>query len=100
MKFAMNGALTIGTLDGANIEIREEVGEDNFFLFGLKAHEVQQSKSAGYNSRAYYESSSNLREILDALQSGEFSRGDKSLFDPLVHSLLNADDYMLLADYQ
>jgi starch phosphorylase len=100
MKFAMNGALTIGTLDGANIEIREEVGEDNFFLFGLKAHEVQQSKSEGYNPRAYYESSSNLREILDALKSGEFSRGDQGLFDPLVHSLLNADDYMLLADYQ
>ena len=100
MKFAMNGALTIGTLDGANIEIRGEVGEDNFFLFGLKAHEVQQSKSEGYNPRAYYESSSNLREILDALKSGEFSRGDQGLFDPLVHSLLNADDYMLLADYQ
>jgi starch phosphorylase len=100
MKFAMNGALTIGTLDGANIEIREEVGADNFFLFGLTTPEVEQSKRQGYNPRAIYDSNANLREVLDALSSGEFSHGDKSLFEPLVSSLLHGDDYMLLADYQ
>jgi starch phosphorylase len=100
MKFAMNGALTIGTLDGANIEIREEVGEENFFLFGLTAAEVERSKHEGYNPRALYESNACLREVLDSLSSGEFSHGDTGLFAPLVHSLLNSDDYMLLADYQ
>jgi starch phosphorylase len=100
MKFAMNGALTIGTLDGANIEIREEVGEENFFLFGLTAQEVQQQKSAGYNPRMYYETNPELKEVLDALASGEFSHGDKSLFQPLIQSLLNNDEYMLLCDYQ
>jgi starch phosphorylase len=100
MKFAMNGALTIGTLDGANIEIREEVGAENFFLFGLTAQEVEQRKSEGYNPRAFYDSNANLREIIDALASGEFSHGDRALFEPLVQSLLTRDEYMLLADYQ
>jgi starch phosphorylase len=100
MKFAMNGALTIGTLDGANIEIREEVGEENFFLFGLTTPEVEASKREGYNPRAFYESNASLREAIDALSSGEFSRGDRNLFAPLVGSLLNGDEYMLLADYQ
>ncbi|HUA98385.1 MAG TPA: glycogen/starch/alpha-glucan phosphorylase [Terracidiphilus sp.] len=100
MKFAMNGALTIGTLDGANIEIREEVGAENFFLFGLNAQEVEEKKSAGYDPRPYYESNQNLREILDALAGGEFSHGDRELFQPLIQSLLTRDDYMLLADYQ
>ncbi len=100
MKFAMNGALTIGTLDGANIEIREEVGADNFFLFGLTAQEVEQKKATGYNPREYYESNPSLREILDSLSSGEFSHGDRSLFEPLVNSLLTQDEYLLLADYQ
>ena len=100
MKFAMNGALTIGTLDGANIEIREEVGEENFFLFGLTAGEVEQKKREGYNPRAFYESNACLREALDSFSSGEFSHGDTGLFAPLVESLLNGDDYMLLADYQ
>ena len=100
MKFAMNGALTIGTLDGANVEIREEVGAENFFLFGLTTPEVEQRKCAGYHPRQTYDANENLREILDALAGGEFSHGDKELFAPLVGSLLNSDDYMLLADYQ
>jgi starch phosphorylase len=100
MKFAMNGALTIGTLDGANIEIREEVGEENFFLFGLTTPEVEQRKHDGYNPYDVYNSNANLREVIDALSSGEFSHGDKSLFAPLVSSLLHGDDYMLLGDYQ
>ena len=100
MKFAMNGALTIGTMDGANIEIREEVGEENFFLFGLTAPEVEQRKQEGYDPRAVYESNAKLRETLDSLTSGEFSHGDRNLFQPLVTSLLTNDDYMLLADYE
>ena len=100
MKFAMNGALTIGTLDGANVEIRDAVGPDNFFLFGLTADEVTQTKSAGYNPRAYYESNDELREAIDAIAAGFFTGGDRSVFAPLVESLLSRDDYMLLADYQ
>jgi starch phosphorylase len=100
MKFAMNGALTIGTLDGANIEIREEVGAENFFLFGLTAVEVQQRKQQGYNPRAIYDGNADLRETIDALTSGELSHGDKKLFEPLATSLLTKDEYLLLADYQ
>ena len=100
MKFAMNGALTIGTLDGANIEIREEVGAENFFLFGLTAEEVEHRRREGYQPRALYEANAELREVLDALVSGEFSHGDRGLFAPLVQSLLERDEYMLLADYQ
>ena len=100
MKFAMNGALTIGTLDGANIEIREEVGAENFFLFGLTAQEVEQKKAAGYNPRSWYEANAHLREIVDALAAGEFSHGDRALFQPLTDSLLTFDPYMLFADYQ
>jgi starch phosphorylase len=100
MKFAMNGAVTIGTLDGANIEIREEVGAENFFLFGLTASEVESQKRDGYNPRVAYESNANLREVIDSLTSGEFSHGDRALFQPLVDSLLTKDEYMLLADYQ
>jgi glycogen phosphorylase len=99
MKFSMNGALTIGTLDGANIEIREEVGADNFFLFGLTAEEVVQKKADGYNPRAYYESDPILRQVIDQLSSGIFSEGDHQLFQPIVDGLLNQDPYMLLVDF-
>jgi starch phosphorylase len=100
MKFAMNGALTIGTLDGANVEIREAVGAENFFLFGLTAAEVEQARAAGYNPRTCYESNDELRQALDLIASGFFSKGDREVFQPLVESLLTRDDYMLLADYQ
>jgi starch phosphorylase len=100
MKFAMNGALTIGTLDGANIEIREAVGADNFFLFGLTADEVQDLKYRGYNPSDYYTANSLLREVIDLIGLGYFSKGDQDLFKPLVNSLLSRDEYMLLADYQ
>lgn len=100
MKFAMNGALTIGTLDGANMEIRDAVGHENFFLFGLTAEEVAKLKASGYNPRSYYESNPVLREAIDLIDSGFFSNGDRELFRPLVESLLNRDEYMLLADYQ
>jgi starch phosphorylase len=100
MKFSMNGALTIGTLDGANVEIREEVGEENFFLFGLTTEEVQHMKSNGYNPLDFYNSEKMLREVIDLISSGFFSHGDVHLFRPLVDSLLHHDAYMLLADYR
>ena len=100
MKFAMNGALTIGTLDGANIEIRDAVGHENFFLFGLTAEEVTKLKASGYNPRSFYEANPALREAIDLIESGFFSNGDRELFRPLVESLLNRDEYMLFADYQ
>jgi starch phosphorylase len=100
MKFAMNGALTIGTLDGANVEIRDAVGHENFFLFGLTAAEVADWKARGYRPRDVYDANAELREALDAIGSGLFSNGDRDLFQPLVHSLVERDDYMLLADYQ
>ena len=100
MKFALNGALTIGTMDGANIEIREEVGASNFFLFGLKADEVQEMKDSGYNPREYYDNNAKLKEVIDQINSGDYSDGDSSLFEPLMSSLLNQDPFMLLADYQ
>ncbi len=100
MKFAMNGALTIGTLDGANIEIREEVGADNFFLFGLTAEQVQDLKASGYSPAEYYESDEELRRAIDQIRSGVFSRGDRSLFADLVDALLQWDEYLVLADYR
>jgi starch phosphorylase len=100
MKFSMNGALTVGTLDGANIEIRQEVGAENFFLFGLTADQVYATKAAGYNPSAYYHSNAALKEVIDELASGRFSRGDQGLFKPLLDSLLSSDPYMLLADFQ
>jgi len=100
MKFAMNGALTIGTLDGANVEIRDAVGHENFFLFGLTADEVVEKKARGYDPRTYYESNPALRETLDLIADGFFSGGDRDMFKPLIDSLLTRDDYMLLADYQ
>jgi starch phosphorylase len=100
MKFAMNGALTIGTLDGANIEIRDAVGHGNFFLFGLTAPEVEATKNAGYHPRMIYEGNPVLRDALDGIANGEFSRGDRSLFRPLIDGLLTSDPYLLLADYQ
>jgi len=100
MKFAMNGALTIGTLDGANVEIREAVGPENFFLFGLTAPDVIAWKTKGYRPRDLYESNEALRGAIDAISSGLFSDGDRELFRPIVDSLLTRDDYMLLADYQ
>jgi starch phosphorylase len=100
MKFAMNGALTIGTLDGANVEIREEVGPENFFLFGLTAEEVANLKPENYNPLEYYESQRELREVIDLIRSGFFSHGDPHLFHPLVASLMYRDEFLLLADYR
>ena len=100
MKFAMNGALTIGTLDGANIEIREAVGAENFFLFGLTAEEVYALKAKGYNPMDYYNANAELREVIDRIASGFFCPSNRNLFQPLVDSLLYGDQYLLFADYQ
>jgi starch phosphorylase len=100
MKFSLNGALTIGTLDGANVEIREEVGEENFFLFGLTVDQVNALKARGYRPRDHYEANATLREVLDFIASGDLARGDAELFRPLVENLLHDDPFFLLADYQ
>ncbi len=100
MKFALNGALTIGTLDGANIEIREEVGAENFFLFGMTEAEVGALQQNGYRPQDYYQNDPELKMALDFLGSGYFSHGDTTLFRPLVDNLLNSDPYKVLADYR
>jgi starch phosphorylase len=100
MKFSMNGALTIGTLDGANVEIRKEVGDENFFLFGLTTEEIENIQSCGYRPQKHYAANPHLRDVIDQIAAGVFSRGDKHLFMPLLDSLLNHDDYLVLADYQ
>jgi len=100
MKFALNGALTIGTLDGANVEIREAVGEDNFFLFGLTVDQVRELRAAGYEPGAYYGADAELRAAVDAIAAGDFSGGDGEVFRPLVDNLLNHDPFLVLADYR
>src|SRR5438874_1874702 len=100
MKFALNGALTIGTLDGANIEIRDEVGADNFFLFGLTAQQVSDLQRRGYRPREYYDKNAELKAVLDLIASGFFEPEHPDVFKPLVQSLLEQDTYMLLADFQ
>ncbi|MDJ0649948.1 MAG: glycogen/starch/alpha-glucan phosphorylase [Xenococcaceae cyanobacterium MO_188.B19] len=100
MKFALNGALTIGTLDGANIEIREAVGTKNFFLCGLTAIEVAKLKNQGYNPRDYYNNNTELQGVINRIASGYFSLDEPQRFQPIVDSLLNRDEYLLLADYQ
>jgi glycogen phosphorylase len=99
MKFCMNGALTIGTLDGANIELREEIGAENFFLFGLSVEEVLALKSRGYRPMDYYAANQHLREVIDLIRSGFFTRGDTALLQPLMDNLLHDDPYMLFADF-
>jgi starch phosphorylase len=100
MKFALNGALTIGTLDGANIEIRDEVGPDNFFLFGLTAQQVFELQRTGYRPRDHYEQNAELKAVLDLISSGFFEPEHPELFRPLIQSLLDQDTYLLLADFQ
>jgi glycogen phosphorylase len=99
MKFSMNGALTIGTLDGANIEIRDEVGAENFFMFGLTTAEAAGLKKAGYDPGTYYQNQADLREVIDLISAGFFSRGDTEIFRPLINDLLTADPYLVMADY-
>ena len=99
MKLALNGALTIGTLDGANVEIRDAVGPENFFLFGLRTHEVAARRREGYVPRRVYEEDGRVRRVIDAIADGTFSRGQRDLFRPLVDSVLGWDPYLVLADF-
>ncbi|CAG2242903.1 PYG [Mytilus edulis] len=100
MKFMLNGAMTIGTLDGANVEMREEVGEDNFFLFGMTVDEVENIKKEGYYSKMYYDQNTELKEALDQINDGTFSPEDTGLFRDLYNSLVFDDRFCLLKDYQ
>lgn len=100
MKFAMNGALTIGTLDGANVEMLEVIGKENFFLFGLTVEEVQELLAKGYRPRDYYEKDDDLRRVLDLINSGFFSPDHPESFRPIVDKLLSSDPFLLLADFR
>lgn len=100
MKFTLNGALTIGTMDGANVEIREEVGADNIFIFGLLADEVMKLKSNGYEPRYYYEKDAELKRVIDMIAGDYFNKNEPGIFKSIVDSLLNVDYYCLLADYR
>lgn len=100
MKFALNGALTIGTMDGANVEIREEVGDDNIFIFGLLADEVVKLKSNNYNPREYYEKNAELKQVIDMIATNFFNPKEFGIFDDMIRGLMNVDYYCLFADYQ
>ncbi|CAN5460569.1 hypothetical protein BH10CHL1_BH10CHL1_48320 [soil metagenome] len=97
--FTLNGALTIGTLDGANIEIYGLVGAENFFLFGLTVDQVFALKEQGYRPMDYYQGNLELKRVIDSISGGLFSNGDSNLFRPIVDSLLYQDEFLLLADY-
>ncbi|WP_343004695.1 glycogen/starch/alpha-glucan phosphorylase [Bifidobacterium longum] len=99
MKFALNGALTVGTLDGANVEIRERVGADNFFLFGMTVDEVEAQYANGYNPAKYYEADPRLKQAIDLVADGTFSNGDRNAYSPLVADWLTKDWFMTLADF-
>jgi len=99
MKFALNGALTIGTLDGANVEIRDAVGPENFFLFGLDIAGVAALWAAGYDPRAFIERSPALREVLELIGSGFFSLGERDRFKPIIDNLTHHDPFMVCADF-
>ena len=100
MKFALNGALTIGTMDGANVEIREEVGDKNIFIFGLLADEVVKLKSNNYNPKEYYEKNKNLKQVVDMIATNYFNPKEHGIFDDMIRGLMNVDYYCLFADYQ
>src|SRR5262245_38199410 len=100
MKFMMNGALTMGTLDGANVEIREAVGDDNFFVFGKTVQQVEQILASGYRPREIYEHDYDLRAAIDLINSGLFSHGDSDLFRPLTDNLLDRAPFLVCADFR
>ncbi len=100
MKFALNGALTIGTMDGANVEMREEIGDDNIFIFGLLADEIRKLKSGGYNPFEYYQKNYELRRVIDMITNNHFSKFDVGIFQPLIQGLMEIDYYCLFADYE
>jgi len=100
MKFALNGALTMGTMDGANIEMSEEIGVENMFIFGMRADGVAKLRSSGYHPRTYYEKSEPLKKVIDLINADTFSPREPHLFKPIIDSLLNEDRFMVLADFE
>ncbi len=100
MKFALNGALTIGTLDGANVEIKSEVGDDNIFIFGLTADEILDARKQSYTPISYYESNPGLKQIIDMLKSNHFNKDEPGIFDTIVNELLYKDYYFVMADFE
>ena len=100
MKFAMNGALTIGTLDGANVELRDLVKKENFFLFGKTESEIMQLKNNGYSPKTFIEQCPELQEVIRLIEIGHFSNGDKELFKPLLNSLTGNDPFFVMADFE
>ena len=103
MKFMLNGAVTIGTLDGANVEIRDAVGPENFFLFGLtaaEAAEAERAKRTGFRPAEYVERNAELRGALELIRSGQFSGGDREVFRPLLDNLLEWDPFLVLAEFE
>jgi len=100
MKFALNGALTIGTLDGANIEIKNEVGDDNIYIFGLKAEEIRNIRSKEYNPREYYEKNNELKKVIDMINNNYFNIDEPGIFKPIIEELLYRDYYIIMADYE
>ena len=100
MKFAMNGALTIGTLDGANVELRDLVKPENFFLFGKTESEIMKLKNKGYSPKKFIAKSPQLKEVLRLIEIGHFSNGDKELFKPLLNSLTGSDPFFVMADFE
>ncbi|MBE2255300.1 MAG: glycogen/starch/alpha-glucan phosphorylase [Ignavibacteria bacterium] len=100
MKFALNGALTIGTLDGANIEIKDEVGDENIFIFGLKDNEIIKMRKEGYNPEIYYQNDSDLKKVIDMIKNNYFNRNEPGIFQNLTDELLNRDYYFLMADFR
>jgi starch phosphorylase len=99
MKFMLNGALTIGTLDGANVEMREEAGAENFFLFGLTVEQAERIQREGYQPARELERHPDLQQAFEQIVNGTFSRGDRGLFQPLIDNLRNSDPFLVLADY-
>lgn len=99
MKFQLNGALTIGTLDGANVEMAEEMGDENIFIFGMTVDEVEALKKKGYDAMEYYNANPELKQVVDQIQNGFFSPGNPDEFKDLADILLKYDRFFLLADY-
>ena len=100
MKFMLNGALTIGTLDGANVEMTEEMGKENIFIFGMNVDEVEETKRTGYNPRDYYEKNAEIRQVMDQINNGYFSPEDQNMFKDIYNSIMHQDRFMLLKDFE
>lgn len=100
MKFMLNGALTIGTMDGANVEMAEEAGEDNLFIFGMRVEDVEALDKKGYNAKEYYDKIPELREAINQIRDGRFSPTEPDLFKDIVNMLMNHDRFKVFADYE